>query len=261
MHGELELLVRAGLSPLQALRAATSVSAKAFRLTDRGRIARGMRADLLLVDGDPTTDITATRGIAGIWKGGVAVDRAAYTKAIRDAASVQIAAPKNGLDARVLSDFENGSLDAAFGTQWMPTADDIAGGKSTGTIEIADDGAASTSRSLRIRGTIDAAIPYAWYGAMWSPTAVPMQPADLSSKKEVRFFAKGDGKTYRVMVFSASKGMMPAIATFIASAEWREVVLPWSAFGIDGRDVMAIIVAGGPEAGAFAFQVDELALR
>jgi len=261
MHGELELLVRAGLSPVQALRAGTSVPAKAFRLTDRGRIARGMRADLLLVDGDPTADVTATRAIAGIWKGGAAVDRNAYAKSIRDSASVPIAAPSAGLDARVLSDFEDGSLRAAFGTQWLPTADDIAGGNSTGAIEVADGGGAATSKSLRIRGTIDAAIPYAWYGAMWSPAAVPMQPADLSSKKELRFLAKGDGKTYRVMVFARSKGMMPMIATFVAGPEWQEVVMPWSAFTIDGRDVMAIIFAGGPEPGPFAFQVDEVALR
>lgn len=261
MHGELELLVRAGLSPLQALRAGTSVPAKAFRITDRGRIARGMRADLLLVDGDPTTDVTATRAIAGIWKGGAAVDRNAYAKSIRDAASVQIAAPAAGFDARVLSGFEDGSLRAAFGTQWQPTADDIAGGKSTGAIEVADGGAAETAKSLRIRGTIDAALPYAWYGAMWSPSAAPMQPANLSAKKELRFFAKGDGRTYRVMLFASSKGRMPAMATFVAGPEWREVVMPWSAFGTDGRDVMAIIFAGGPEAGAFAFQVDEVALR
>src|SRR6185503_3260341 len=53
IHRELELLVRAGLAPVDALRAATSVSAKAFSLADRGRIARGLRADLVLVNGDP----------------------------------------------------------------------------------------------------------------------------------------------------------------------------------------------------------------
>ena len=58
LHRELELLVAAGLSPVQALAAATSVPAESFGLQDRGRIAPGRRADLLLVKGDPTTDIT-----------------------------------------------------------------------------------------------------------------------------------------------------------------------------------------------------------
>ena len=61
LHGELALLVRAGLTPTEALRAATSRPASRFGLKDRGRIAPGLRADLLLVDGDPSKDIEATR--------------------------------------------------------------------------------------------------------------------------------------------------------------------------------------------------------
>ena len=75
LHHELELLVRAGLSPAAALAAATSVPAQAFGLADRGRIACGLRADLLLVDGDPCADITATRGIAAIWRNGTQLHR------------------------------------------------------------------------------------------------------------------------------------------------------------------------------------------
>jgi imidazolonepropionase-like amidohydrolase len=75
LHGELSLLVRTGLSPSQALASATSVPARAFRLDDRGAIRAGLRADLVLVDGDPTRDILTTRRIVGVWKRGVAVDR------------------------------------------------------------------------------------------------------------------------------------------------------------------------------------------
>ena len=75
LHGELELLVGAGLTPVQALTAATSAASKAFRLLDRGRIAAGLRADLVLVEGNPTTDVRSTRRIVGVWKKGVAVQR------------------------------------------------------------------------------------------------------------------------------------------------------------------------------------------
>lgn len=78
LHGELALLVRAGLTPMQALTAATTAPARAFRLTDRGSIRPGLRADLVLVDGDPTTDINATRHIVRIWKRGVPVERLRY---------------------------------------------------------------------------------------------------------------------------------------------------------------------------------------
>jgi len=70
LHHELQLLVQAGLTPVAALRAATSVPARRFSLTDRGRIAPGMRADLLLVDGDPATNIDDTLSTRAIWRRG-----------------------------------------------------------------------------------------------------------------------------------------------------------------------------------------------
>jgi imidazolonepropionase-like amidohydrolase len=75
MHRELELLVQAGMTPSEALTAATSTPADTFGLTDRGRIAPGLRADLLLVDGDPTTDITTIGKIADVWRRGTRVPR------------------------------------------------------------------------------------------------------------------------------------------------------------------------------------------
>ena len=83
LHGELELLVRAGLTPTQALAAATSVPARRFSLQDRGRIAPGSRADLVLVRGDPTTDIRATRSIIAIWKNGAPIQRRRYPSTSR----------------------------------------------------------------------------------------------------------------------------------------------------------------------------------
>lgn len=65
LHRELVLLTESGLSPTEALSAATAVTADTFGL-ERGRIREGFRADLLLVSGDPTQDITATRDIVGV---------------------------------------------------------------------------------------------------------------------------------------------------------------------------------------------------
>ncbi len=76
LHDEIAQLVIAGLSAEQALAAATSRPADAFGLRDRGRIAKGKRADLMLVVGDPTRDVTVTRAIAALWKNGRFVERA-----------------------------------------------------------------------------------------------------------------------------------------------------------------------------------------
>jgi imidazolonepropionase-like amidohydrolase len=71
LHRELELLRNVGLSPSEVLTSATASAADAFRLPDRGRIEVGRRADMLLIRGDPTTDLLAIRDIVRIWKAGV----------------------------------------------------------------------------------------------------------------------------------------------------------------------------------------------
>jgi imidazolonepropionase-like amidohydrolase len=71
IHDELGLLVEAGLTPVEALRAATVLPADYFGFGDRGVIEVGRRADLLLIEGDPTQDIAATRAIRGVWVAGV----------------------------------------------------------------------------------------------------------------------------------------------------------------------------------------------
>ncbi len=76
LHGELRLLTQAGLSPGEAITAATLAPAQAFKLSDRGRIAPGTRADLVLVEGNPLRNIELTSAIARIFKNGFEVSRA-----------------------------------------------------------------------------------------------------------------------------------------------------------------------------------------
>jgi len=70
---ELELLVDYGMSPIAALRAATSANARALGLDDRGRVAPGLLADLVAVAGDPTINVGATRRVKWVMKGGSVV--------------------------------------------------------------------------------------------------------------------------------------------------------------------------------------------
>ena len=77
LHQELQLLVGAGLSPHAVLHAATAAPAERFGWTDRGRIAPGLRADLLLLECDPTSDIRCTARIGAVWQGGRRIERVA----------------------------------------------------------------------------------------------------------------------------------------------------------------------------------------
>lgn len=89
---ELELLVGYGLTPLQALRAATSENARILGLDDRGRIAPGLLADLVAVEGDPTRDVGALRRVRFVMKGGVVHRSPAGSTALRSVGSGRVLA-------------------------------------------------------------------------------------------------------------------------------------------------------------------------
>lgn len=75
LHTELELLVRLGLSPREALAAATNNYALEFGWNELGLIAPGRRADILVVDGDPTVNIWNARRISTLILNGEVLDR------------------------------------------------------------------------------------------------------------------------------------------------------------------------------------------
>jgi imidazolonepropionase-like amidohydrolase len=76
LHDELEALVEAGLSPLEALRSATSVPARIFGLSDSlGTVTAGSHADLVLLEANPLLDINSVRRITGVVLRGEYFDR------------------------------------------------------------------------------------------------------------------------------------------------------------------------------------------
>lgn len=257
IHGEMELLVRAGLTPTQALAAATSTPARRFALSDRGRIAEGLRADLLLVDGDPAQDIRATRAIVGVWKNGHAVARPRQ--------DAQAEAPRGETlpaSAELIDDFEgavvgaNGLWPAKFGSGWAPTTDQMAGGASVGKIDRANG-------ALAVSGEIKAGFAFPWSGAMYFPANAPMQPVDLSGRGELVFKARGDGRTYNAMLFSgAQMQSMPSMKIFVAGPEWTEIRLPLASInGADLARVRGFAFTAGQPLGAFAFEIDDVRVK
>ncbi len=267
IHRELSLLVAAGLSPREALAAATSETALAFGLSDRGRIAPGCRADFLLVEGDPTEDITNTRRISGVWKRGHRIDRDAYRRTIRErivaAAKLRNAPAPPGSERGLISDFEGetAATKTAFGAGWMISTDALRGGKSKGETAIVEGGANGSARSLRVKGTIEDSSGQHWAGILFSPGPRSLSPANLSSKSGISFWARGAGKPLYVMVFSQSRGFTPAIKEFVAPGEWKQFQFDWKDFeGFDGNALLGIFWGAGAQAGPFEFEIDDVHL-
>ncbi len=259
MHRELAALVEAGLSPAEALAAATSAPAAAFRLGRRGCIANGCKADLLLVEGNPAADVRATRHIVEVWKDGQSAN------GLRDARRQRVAQEGSGATRQALppdgriSDFSEGRLGSPFGSGWLPSTDQFASGKSTVKLDVLPplpDGQVP----LAVRATVAPGLPFAWSSVAFMPGAQPMQPADLSAAKTLRFKVRGDGKTYQVMLMGAGNAR-PSTVPFVAKGEWEEVSVSLSAFaGVDPAAVAMLAFSAGPQPGDYRFELADVRL-
>lgn len=249
LHQELQLLAEAGLSPAEALAAATSAPARAFGLADRGRIAAGLRADLVLVEGDPGADLAATRSIVTVWKNGRAVDR----RVVPDDAPV--------LTAGIVSHFDGELVDSRLGSGWIATSDRMAGGSSDAAIARIDGGADGTAGALRVSGTVRTGAPQRWAGAFLNPGAQIMQALDGRGLRELSFRIRGDAGRVVVLLFSGAQGTRPAQQPVTVGADWTPVIVPLSGFeGADLAQVRALAITTDTD-GEFAFELDQVEIR
>jgi imidazolonepropionase-like amidohydrolase len=203
LHHELLLLTRNGLSPLEALRAATSVPAAAFGLDGRGCLQPGCIADALLVDGNPLRDITATTRIVGVWKNG-------HRLALESAAA-------KGDKAEPVADAGRLDLLAQRG-RWMASSDEFMGGASRSEIAWGDQG-------LRVTGALEAGFPFPYAGTMWSPTDVPMQPADHGQHDTLVLHVEAASGELRAMLFSGEHAGAPPVTVAIQPGERTSIDL------------------------------------
>jgi len=265
LHRELALLVKAGLTPVEALRAATSLPAEKFGIQRRGRVRPGFLADLVLVDGDPTAEITATRKIVDIWKEGRRVDRKTFAEAAaaereKSERAKTAPAPEYGASG-LISDFEGDTITTNFGAGWVVSTDTLYQGKSQAAMKLVPGGAEGSRRALEVTGEILPGAAFKWAGAMFSPGATIMAPTNLSAKKAINFWAKGDSRLYAVEIFAQSLGFVPAAKMFTVGPEWKEYTFPFSDFKQDGAGLMAIFIGAVTDEGKFKLTIDNVRLK
>jgi Amidohydrolase family/PDZ domain/Complex I intermediate-associated protein 30 (CIA30) len=231
MHAELDTVVKAGLSPAETLADATSIPARIFSLNDRGRIAPGLRADLLLVRGDPTVDIAATKDIVAIWKQGVRFDRDAFRESI---------AQRNEA--------------WRFGRGWWPWSDVQFGGNSKVQVSVTEGGADHAEKTMGISGDVGSKIAMPFAGVMYFPAGWGFSPVDYSGVKDLTFWASGNGGSYGISIFTQSRQLTPGSVHFTAGKNWEKHTIPLSDFDTDGHDITGAFI-GGDRMGIYQLEI------
>lgn len=261
LHREIELLVASGLTPKQALVAATSAPATAYRLAGHGRIADGGFADLLLVDGDPTQDIAALRRIVQVWKDGQPVSALRDERRKRIAAAIPAAArqppalagSEDGPVATFSDDKGSVAIAAPFGA-WSLSTDAMMGGASTANASLTGEGA------LRLIGTVAPGGFVQWAGIAWMLGAQPMAPVDLSAWSGIAFRIRGTGNGPGVMGFSLAGGQRPSVTATTIGKDWSEVVVTFADLPRFDPKGATMLLIGILEAGDYDVEIDDVRL-
>ena len=172
--------------------------------------------------------------------------------------------PPKGSESGVVSNFDDLKVSANYGA-WITGSDAMNGGKSTISITPVEPGANGTKGALKVSGELIAGAGFLWSGVLFSPGGgeiAASEPANLSGKKTISFWAKGDGKPGIVALMTeANAGGMPKMQFFTAGPEWKQYSFPLSAFGTDGSDVNQILFARGQTPGKFEFLLDEVEIK
>jgi len=165
-----------------------------------------------------------------------------------------------GSESGVVGTFDDLKIAANFGS-WSVFTDEQMGGTSTATMEAVAGGANGTKGALRISGENVKGGGFVFAGAIFSPGPGMMQAADLSGKKTIGFWAKGDGKSCRLWIFTESKGQMPIFRGFTATPEWKQYTFSLESLGTDGHDLTGIAFLGPGGLGKFEFLIDEVEIK
>ena len=171
--------------------------------------------------------------------------------------------PPPGSESGVVSTFDDGKVSASYGS-WQVSTDAMAGGKSTATMQVVQPGANGSKSALEINGETVPGAQFAWAGTIFFPGSAPMEPVNLSSKKAISFWAKGDGKSYTFVVLTQARSGqngMPAMTPFVAGPEWKQYTFPFSQFQTDGSDISGLSFVHAGQPGKFQFEIDEVEIK
>lgn len=149
-----------------------------------------------------------------------------------------------------------------MGWGWSRTDDQRVGGNSSASISLVHPGANGSKGALKVTGELKSGFISPWAGVAWFPGSHPMQPADLSGKKALVFWAKGKPGSYSIMVMTKSPRSIPQYDSFTLTKQWKKYTIPLatSFVGADWKKVYFIAFSAGAF-GKFHFELDDVQLQ
>ncbi len=227
LHHEMALLVDAGLPPGAAIAAASVQAADRFGLRDRGRLAPGARADLLLVRGDPTGDIAGTLDIEAVvrngrWLGSGDAPIGPETARLADADISAFDRPTNGF-------------------AWMATTDAMMGGASEADIR-------AEAGLLRAEYAVRPGFAFPWAGLGYLPADPAAPGLNLSDFDTLVLRLRASPGAYRIMVFTPGSSGAPPTVVVNLTETFSEMRVDLGAVeGFDRTAFAGLAVVGGPQ--------------
>lgn len=237
---ELFLMVEGGLTPLEAITAATGNSAKALGLAgERGVIETGKLADLVLVDGAPHENIKDLARVSRVFLGGKEVDRSALSRAI--AAPGPTSIPPI-IATALLDDFEQEDGRSRLGTLWMNRTDS---GQDTARMSYQRTLREPGNHALTILAEMSANAET--FAAMILPLSkASLEPVDASGFQGIEFEARGDG-SYELTAPGRSETRGKRFhAAFSAAPKWSLIRLPFSGARREDLTALEFIIRRAP---------------
>ncbi len=250
LHGELELLVRAGLSNEQVLHSATAAARGYFPIGLRGTLKLNALASMILIDGNPFEDISQTQNISRIWKNGVQLKRKSYTE--KTTLNKQIS---TGL----ITDFNHSLSDTQIGSEIVATTDRYAGGKSEVelTLLLRKN---KQGKFLHIKGEIKKGFMYPWSGIGYSPGKNWQQGVDLSKITAMTFDAKAGKNTEEFSVLLFQQGSFTPFTRIVKlSKQWQNYKVKLADYrNADLSNISNISIVVTKQQGKFEFMIDNV---
>lgn len=166
-----------------------------------------------------------------------------------------------GSESGTISNFDDLKVSASYGA-WMVTSDQQMGGKSTAHMQPVEGGANGSKGALQATGEVVPGADFTWAGVFFFPGSSPDEAVNLSGKKTISFWAKGDGQNYSIAVQTeSSQGQAPGIQPFVAGPEWKHYTFELSDFKTDGHDITGVAFARAQQPGKFEFEIDEVEIK